>query len=63
MAMMGKVAMLVAPGKFEIQEYPVPEIGDDEMKDMLKDFGVQFAFCLLIGGCSHAFIQIRECIQ
>ena len=40
MAMMGKVAMLVAPGKFEIQEYPVPEIGDDEMLVKVEGCGV-----------------------
>lgn len=36
----GKVAMLVAPGKFEIREYPLPPIGDDEMLLKVEGCGI-----------------------
>lgn len=35
-----KAAVLVAPGKFEIKEFPVPEIGDDEMLIKVEGCGV-----------------------
>ena len=35
-----KVAMLVAPGKFELREYPIPEISDDEMLIKVEGCGV-----------------------
>ena len=38
--MYGKVAMLVAPGKFEIKEFEVPAIGDDEMLVKVEGCGV-----------------------
>lgn len=40
MALKGKVAMLVAPGKFEIREFDVPELGDDEMLIKVEGCGV-----------------------
>lgn len=36
----GKVAMLVAPRKFEVQEYNVPEINDDEILIKVEGCGV-----------------------
>ena len=35
-----KAAVLVEPGKFEIREYPIPEIGDDEMLVKVEGCGV-----------------------
>ncbi|MCI7643442.1 MAG: zinc-binding dehydrogenase [Lentisphaeria bacterium] len=40
MALMGKVAMLVAPGKFEFKTYPVPEIGDNEILVKVEGCGI-----------------------
>ena len=36
----GKVAMLVAKRKFEIQEYDIPEINDDQMLVKIEGVGV-----------------------
>jgi len=36
----GRVAMLVANGKFEIQSYPIPEPGDDEILVKVEGCGV-----------------------
>ena len=36
----GKVAMLIAPEKFEIREFPLPTIGDDEMLVKVEGCGV-----------------------
>ena len=35
-----KAAVLVAPGKFEIKEFPIPEINDDEMIVKVEGCGV-----------------------
>ena len=35
-----KVAMLVAPGKVELQEYPIPAVGDDEMLIKVEGCGI-----------------------
>lgn len=35
-----KAAVLVEPGKFELREYPIPEIGDDEMLVKVEGCGV-----------------------
>ena len=35
-----KAAVLVAPGKFEIREFPIPAIGDDEMLVKVEGCGV-----------------------
>ena len=40
MAEMAKAAVLVAPGKFEIKEFPIPEISDDEMIIEVEGCGV-----------------------
>ena len=40
MAKMSKAAVLVAPGKFEIREFPIPETGDDEMLIKVEGCGV-----------------------
>ena len=40
MAKMAKAAVLVAPGKFEIKEFPIPPIGDDEMLVKVEGCGV-----------------------
>ena len=40
MAKMAKAAVLVAPGKFEIKEFPIPPIGDDEMLIKVEGCGV-----------------------
>lgn len=40
MAEMAKVAMLVAPGKFEFREFPIPEIGDDQMLIKVEGCGI-----------------------
>ncbi len=40
MAQMAKAAVLVAPGKFEIREFPIPEISDDEMLIKVEGCGV-----------------------
>ena len=37
---MAKAAVLVAPGKFEIKEFPIPEISDDEMIIEVEGCGV-----------------------
>ena len=36
----GKIAMLVAKRKFEIQEYDIPEINDDQMLVKIEGVGV-----------------------
>lgn len=40
MAEKAKVAMLVAPGKFEFREFPVPEINDDQILIKVEGCGV-----------------------
>ena len=35
-----KAAVLVAPGKFELRSYPIPEVGDDEMLIKVEGCGV-----------------------
>ena len=35
-----KAAVLVAPGKFEMREFPIPPIGDDEMLIKVEGCGV-----------------------
>ena len=40
MTEMAKAAVLVAPGKFEIREFPIPEIGDDEMLVKVEGCGI-----------------------
>ncbi|MBO5900062.1 MAG: alcohol dehydrogenase catalytic domain-containing protein, partial [Lentisphaeria bacterium] len=35
-----KVAMLVAPGKIELQEYTIPAVGDDEMLIKVEGCGI-----------------------
>ena len=40
MTEMAKAAVLVAPGKFEIREFPIPEIGDDEMLIKVEGCGI-----------------------
>lgn len=40
MAEMAKAAVLVAPGKFEFREFPIPEVSDDEMVIKVEGCGV-----------------------
>ena len=35
-----KAAVLVAPGKFELRSFPIPEVGDDEMLIKVEGCGV-----------------------
>ena len=35
-----KVAMLVEKGRFEVQEYPIPELGDDDILVKVEGCGI-----------------------